>query len=102
MATKVEAKFEALGLAPPGDGKDLDRVWSETVQNMIRQHQDALARSSDPYAVKAHQADAKQKAAYFKSMLDKVDTADVEAAVEAIQAAEAGDQHTLTIGEEAP
>jgi len=49
MAT-VEAKFEALGLAPPGDGKDLDRVWSETVQNMIRQYRDALARSSDPYA----------------------------------------------------
>jgi len=101
MAT-VEAKFEALGLAPPGDGKDLDRVWSETVQNMIRQHRDALARSSDPYAPAEHQADAKEQAAYFKKLLDKADSSDVEVAVAKIQEAEAGEQVTLTVGEEAP
>jgi hypothetical protein len=96
---KVESKFSKLGLTPPGDGQDLDRVYSESVQNLIRQQQEAAhlletAGSDDMRAMAQENSDR------VTGMLDLVTQTDLTAALAAIEDAASYPQHVAAVGQE--
>lgn len=101
MAKKLETKWAAIGMNPPGDA-DGEFEYIETVRNLIVRHREAVAGLSDPYgADNARKAFHEEQAAFVTEKLDKVDKADLEAALALIDHAESFPQHVAEIGQDA-
>lgn len=99
MPKKMETKWAAIGMNPPGDS-DGEFEYIETVRNMVVRHREALAGLSDPYAKDDHKAFHQEQADAMKAALDSVDKADLDAALALIDHAESFPQHVAAIGQE--
>jgi hypothetical protein len=97
VATKLEKKWQALGMTPVKE--DGERVYRETVQNLILQHREALDVANES-SDEAQAKEAEARAVRIDEKLQSVADADVAAAMDAIDHAASFPQVIATVGEE--